>query len=104
MPHGFVDRIGSDYRFSFDRAPVVEAVESVARIFSAPIEWSRPEIAEYTGSFVARTPGEALAKLSEGSGRKVRLEGSAWSLQEEDSKAPVELNLADFSTAAKGGR
>jgi hypothetical protein len=104
LPHGFVDRVGSEYRFSFNRVPKIEALESVARIFSAPVEWSGPESAEFTGSFVAGTPGEALAKLAEGSGRSVRLEGSAWSLREEDPKAPVELNLADFSTAAKGGR
>lgn len=93
--HGGVFRSGSGFEFSFARAPLLEVVEDVARVFSAPILCPEPAASEFTGSFSADRLSEALARVASGTGRRARLDGAAWTVEPDLPEDPREVTWSD---------
>jgi len=100
-PHGFVARSGSGYEFSFNGAPLPEVAEAVGRMFSAAIELPIPDSAKFTGRFTALGPAEALARIADQTGLRIRQDGPVWILGADTSEGPRELGLADLAGAAR---
>ena len=79
----------------FARAPLLEVVEDVARVFSAPILCPEPAASEFTGSFSADRLSEALARVASGTGRRARLDGAAWTVEPDLPEDPREVTWSD---------
>jgi hypothetical protein len=103
VPHGAVIRRGPLYRFDFKKAPMLEAIEAVGRIFGVPIVCPDGVSGEFTGGFSVQSPFEALEKLTERTGWSVSRQGWGWLLEAPGRTGPPELRWELVKPGASSG-
>lgn len=99
--HGAVTRSGEVLVFEFERAPLGEVMAAVARVFSVTVAAPDFGSLEFSGRISAGTAAEALERIAEVSGWRLRGGREVWVL---DRPAPPLPALRNAFAGAKGIR
>ena len=89
---GGVTFTGRGYCFSFEGAPVPEAVARIARVFRVPIAYCGSASREITSRVEGATAAEVLSGLAERTGLACDLDGTMFRVREDGTEPAIPAN------------